>query len=433
MPRRPHCCEPGVGHMVDRVLDTEFLIIGAGPGGSAAAWALARLGHDVLMVDHAQFPRDKTCGDGLTPMALNVLREMRVLEAVEEQCTSRITTVRLMGPFGVRITLPFDTLGQSYDYGLVLPRVALDDTLRRHAQGRGVSFMGAVQVEEITRQGDRVVSVAASENGQLFEIRPRQVIFAVGANMGLLRREGLVPKHVSYVRAARAYYDDVDVPSDTMDFYLDATLMPGYGWVFPVGDGQANVGIGIMPSLWATKRPITSLLEDFERERAREGVMSRARRTGPVKGYPLRVDFPSHRVAGENWAIIGEAAGLVNPVTGEGIDLALESGMMAADLIHDDLRRGARDHISYQRELWERFGPLYSGMRVLRDIIATPFFTDYVFFLMQQHGFLKRITFRLTQGLQPPQDVFHPLFILQFFTALSPLWVVRQLARRRIR
>src|SRR5262249_51872576 len=152
----------------------------------------------------------------------------------------------------------------------------------------------------------------------------------------------------------------------------DQKLVPGYGWVFPLGDGSANVGVGTMPVIWSSKKPTLDLLEQFVRRRAEEGMMRTSRRSGPIKGFPLRVDFPAHRVAGENWVIVGEASGLVNPVTGEGIDLAIESALLAAEMVHNDMGRRRKNHIAYQRELWERYGPLYSGMRVLRDILLTP-------------------------------------------------------------
>lgn len=401
--------------------------MGAGPGGSAAAWALASQGHDVLLIDRSEFPRDKTCGDGLTPMALAHLRNMGVLAEIEAADPARIDTVRLIGPFGQTITLPLSMLETEYPYALVLPRFTLDDILRQHAIGAGAEFLGNTRVEHLIRQRDKIIQIECISDGHAVVLQPRQVILAPGANMGLLAREKLIPSKLPTVRAARAYYESVEIPTNRFDFYLDVRLMPGYGWIFPIGGGAANVGVGTMPSFWASKRPATSLLKEFVARRSEEGIMRHSTLSGAIKGFPLRVDFPAHRIAGENWLIVGEATGLVNPVTGEGIDLALESGLLAGEVMHNMLSNPARTLIAYQREIWERFGPLYDGMRALRDIIVTPFFADYVFWLMSQHDFLSRVTFKITQGLQAPQDVFHPLFILQFFSPLSPRWVAGQI------
>lgn len=415
--------------MPEQHLRPEILVIGAGPGGSSAAWALAQTGHDVLMVDQATFPRDKTCGDGLTPMAVASLTQMGTLDEVQTAAGARVTHVRLIGPVGQTVTLPLGMLGTDADFALILPRLKLDDILRQHALNGGVQFKGETRIEHIERQGDRVTRILGTSPDGPVSIAPRQVVFAPGANMGLMAREGFVQQKKNLVRAARAYYTNVHIPTDRFDFYLDARVMPGYGWVFPIGGGAANVGIGSMPSLWSTKRPMPTLLKEFVEARAKEGIMQGSTLNGPIKGFPLRIDFPAHRIAGENWAMVGEVTGLVNPVTGEGIDLALESALLAAEVIHSDIASGRRDHLPYQRELWERFGPIYSGMRVLRDLIVTPFFADYVFWLMNQHDFLTRVTFKITQGLQAPQDVFHPLFILQFFSPISPRWAVQQLRK----
>jgi geranylgeranyl reductase family protein len=405
-------------------LSPEILVIGAGPGGSAAAWALASQGHDVLLIDQADFPRDKTCGDGLTPMALGNLDSMGVLDAIEAAQPTRVDALRLVGPFGQSITMPVAALETEYPYALIVPRYTLDNILREHAVKAGALFSGKTRVEHIQRDGDQVTAVECRGEDGTVIIKPRRVVFAVGANMGLLAREGFIPPKSTIVRAARGYYSNVHIPVNRFDFYIDLELMPGYGWIFPMGDGDANIGVGTMPGLWASKRPTATLLKEFIGRRAKEGVTRDSELTGSVKGFPLRIDFPAHRVEGKNWLIVGEATGLVNPITGEGIDLALESALLAADIIHSGY-----EPIAYQRELWERFGPLYDGLRALRNIIVTPFFADYAFWLMSQHDFLGRLTLKISQGLQPPQDVFHPLFILQFFSPISPRWAARELGK----
>lgn len=413
----------------DRILRPEILVIGAGPGGSAAAWALAQAGHDVLLVDSAQFPRDKTCGDGLTPMAVKTLGEMGVLPQVEGAGAVRIDRARIRGPLGIEVVMPFADYHPHRPYALVLPRFTLDDILRRHAVDSGAHYLGQLRVERIIREDDCITSVEANGPMGRVEIHARHVVIAVGANMGLLKREGFLTHRPRLIRAARAYYRHAPVEANTYDFYFDAELLPGYGWVFPTSNGTSNIGVGVLPVFWSTRKPATTLLDEFVARRVREGTVCGGERTGPVKGYPLRIDFPAERTAGTNWVIVGEAAGLVNPVTGEGIDLALESGLLAARTLHDDLRRGRRGHIAYQRELWDRFGPLFAGLRILRDIILVPFLSDYALWLMRQHRFLARTVMEMAQGMAPPSTVFHPLFILQFFMPLSPRWLASEVSR----
>ena len=126
------------------------------------------------------------------------------------------------------------------------------------------------------------------------------------------------------------------------------------------------------------------------------------------------------RVAGENWIIIGEATGLVNPITGEGIDLAMESGLLGARIVHDDITSRRWNHATYQRELWQRFAPMFNGLRILRDILIIPILMDYVLWQIRHYRFLARTALSITQGFTYPQMVFHPLFIIQFFMPISP-------------
>lgn len=403
-------------------LRPEVLVIGAGPAGSAVSRLLAQAGREVLLIDAAAFPRDKTCGDGLTPMAVRSLDELGLRETVEAAGARRIDQTRITGPFGVAATMPFADYQPEYPYALVLPRLLLDDVLRRAAVAAGATFRGEVRVEEIAREGDRVTRVSARTPAGPLEIVPQHVVIAVGANMGLLKRTGFLTHRPRFIRAARAYYTGLEIPAgaEAYDFYFDLSLLPGYGWLFPTGDGRVNLGVGVLPVFWSTRRPARGLLDEFLRRRQADGLAGDARRASPIKGFPLRIDFPAQRTAGANWIIVGEAAGLVNPVTGEGIDLALESARIAAAALADDLAAGRGDHRSYARALWDRFGPMFNGLRVLRDILITPFFTDYALWLMRQHKFLTATVMEIAQGIAPPQQVFHPLFILQFFTPISP-------------
>lgn len=408
--------------MAQPPLRPEILVIGAGPAGSTVSRLLAQAGREVLLIDAAAFPRDKTCGDGLTPMAVRSLDKLGVLPEVEAAGARRIDQTRITGPFGVTATMPFSDYQPEYPYALVLPRLVLDDVLRRAALREGVAFRGEVRVEDVEREGDRVTRVTARTPAGPLEIIPQHVVIAVGANMGLLKRAGFLAHRPRFIRAARAYYTGLQIPdgAEAYDFYFDLSLLPGYGWLFPTGDGRINLGVGVLPVFWSSRKPARSLLDDFLKQRQADGLAGDAHRASPIKGYPLRIDFPAQRTAGDNWIIVGEAAGLVNPVTGEGIDLALESAQIAAAALVDDLAAGRRDHQAYAHALWDRFGPMFNGLRVLRDILITPMFTDYALWLMRQHRFLTATVMEIAQGIAPPQRVFHPLFILQFFTPISP-------------
>lgn len=235
------------------------------------------------------------------------------------------------------------------------------------------------------------------------------------------------------IRAARAYYADVHPLEQSYGFYFTARLAPGYGWVFPTGPQSANIGVAVSPVYFPSKRSTAALLDEFVEWLQKREVIARARRDSPVKGYPIRTDFPSHPVAGSNWVIVGEAAGLVNPVTGEGIDLALRSGLLAGETIAQDIRTGRPDHTAYGSALRRQYARRFLGLRLCRDLLMLPVIMDYFVWQMNQHRFIRRTVMLITQGHWQPIRILHPLFVALMLVPLSPRFAVDWLRRRTAR
>jgi geranylgeranyl reductase family protein len=348
----------------------DVAIVGAGPGGSAAGHYLAERGLEVVLLDKSEFPRDKTCGDGLTPCAVSILREMKVLDDIA-QAGTQISGVEIFAPDGYSTGAPLPPRDGFPATMLIVPRMTLDDAIRRRAVLSGARFEGGVLVDDVERPGDAVV-VRGTRAGRPVSIRARAAVVATGASTGLLAKLGLLPKRPQLMLAARAYYEAPAVVTDRIQIRFDGVPLPGYGWVFPLSASSANVGVGYFPSaLKARGRPAHSraALEAFVRGRSMAGLLEGGRRTGPVRGYPLRVDFPEAPTSGDRVLLVGEAAGLVNPLTGEGIDYALESAQIAADHLSLALAGGPSSGIpaEYDRLLRARFGRLFTFCRRLRD------------------------------------------------------------------
>jgi geranylgeranyl reductase family protein len=412
--------------MTPQTLRPEILVVGAGPGGSAAAWALARAGLDVLVVDARAFPRDKTCGDGLTPMAVESLRQMGLLERVLAAGATRVEHLSLTAPLGVRIRVSFEESMGPGHFALVLPRLTLDHLLVEHACAAGARLLEGRVVEMTWREGAiAAVRVETPEGG--LTVEPRHVVVAVGANIGFLRRHGLMGGKTPVMRAARAYFSDVRPLEMSYGFFFTPRLAPGYGWVFPTGSDSANVGVAVSPVYFPSKQSTATLLAGFVDWLKQRGVVESASRDSAIKGYPIRTDFPSHRVAGKNWVIVGEATGLVNPITGEGIDLALRSGLLAAEIIGDDLRSGAESHAAYEAALRKGYAGRFLGLRICRNLFMLPVIMDYFVWQMKQHRFVRRGVVLITQGYQHPRRVLHPLFVLLMLIPLSPRFVATRL------
>ncbi|MCS6774270.1 MAG: geranylgeranyl reductase family protein [Thermoflexales bacterium] len=389
--------------------DAEVLIVGAGPAGSALAAQLAAAGHDTLLIDKADFPRDKTCGDALTPRAVRALEQLGMLETVVAQA-HRVEAAGLIAPSGLTTRVRFDQFLDGWPpYALVVPRAQLDNTLREFAIAKGVRFVGRCKVEGLF-EADGRAGVLARQGDRLMALTARIVALAVGAHTGLLRTAGLLRETPPTIPAARGYWRNVAGDQDTLWFYFDRRLRLGYAWLFPTGDCGANVGLGLYrASTDQTVRSASSLLAEFLgdytplRER-----LSGAQPNGPARGFPIRTDFPPPCLVQNRFVLVGEACGLVNPVTGEGIDLALESGLLAAEAIAQALVRSgdvARGLIRYEQELRRRYAAYFREMRWLRGVVMRPRALDILIRKGAERPELMRAIVHLSLGLASPRLV----------------------------
>lgn len=391
----------------------DVIVVGAGPGGSTVARLLAHRGWRVLLVDRARFPRPKTCGDGLTPRAVRTLRHLGLEEAVARHAY-RVDGARLVAPSGVTFTASFDPhVAPLPSRGYVLPRLHLDHLLLQEALEAGVTFRPGVKVVDVAREGRQVVGVVMREDGQVQTSRARLIILAVGAAIPLLHRLGLVQAPPHEVLAVRGYWRGVSGLSAALEFFFSRQIAPGYAWVFPTGEAEANIGVGIFrPAGTKDGRNAARALREFlTKTPEMASRLCGAEMVGAPQGYPIRTDFPSHPVCGPGWMVVGEAAGLVNPVTGEGIDLALESAVLAAEVASETLRRegtGKRGLWPYAWKLHRRFAHTFRGLRRLRPIVMRPRALEILIRRAERHPGLAARIMGITLGTTSPYSAFLP-------------------------
>ncbi len=313
-------------------LSAEVVVIGAGPAGSAAAAWAARAGHEVLVVDTAEFPRDKACGDGLTPRAVVELERLGLGDWLDGRI--RHHGLRLAG-FGSSVAVRWP--GPSFPpTSSAVPRTELDDRVRKTAEESGASMLlgrKAVDVERDSAGGVRAVLLADGRR-----LSCRWLIVADGARSPLGRVLGRQwHQQTVYGVAARAYLRSprADEPWLSSDLELrsaDGQVLPGYGWIFPLGNGEVNLGVG---ALATAKRPadvaLRPLLARYASLKSQDWGFQGPPRA--VSSALLPMGGAVSGVAGGNWMLIGDAAECVNPLNGEGIDYGLETGRLAAGML----------------------------------------------------------------------------------------------------
>ncbi|MCW2699564.1 MAG: geranylgeranyl reductase [Blastococcus sp.] len=350
---------------------TDVLVVGAGPAGSAAAAWAARAGRDVVLADAAVFPRDKACGDGLTPRAIAELDQLGLGDWVRSRARNR--GLRAAG-FGQELLLPWPG-GSLPDHGSAVPRTELDARTREVALLAGAASMEGARAVDVERDGDRVRAVVFEHaDGSRSTVACNRLVVADGARSPLGRVLGREwHRGTAYGVAARGYIRSGRSDDEWISSHLElrgeqGELLSGYGWVFPLGNGEVNIGVG---TLATARRPAGVQLKSLM------GLYADARRAdwqldGPVRA-PASALLPMggavSGVAGRNWALIGDAAGCVNPLNGEGIDYGLETGRSIAELL------GEQDwSTSWPATLRRHYGEAFSIARRLAGLLTVPRF-----------------------------------------------------------
>lgn len=372
---------PHTGRVTSQIPEsTDVLVVGAGPGGSAAAAHAAAAGHDVVLLDAATFPRDKTCGDGLTPRATAELVALGFADRLA--ASPRIDGLELHG-WGATQRVPWPA-GRFPAYGSAITRMELDDELRALAVARGARMFQGAKAVDVEMSGERISTVTVDDADGPHTIRVREVIVADGVRSTLGKKLGREwHRDTAFGVAARAYVPSTRADDNWMGSHLelrapDGELLPGYGWLFPLGgaagdtdqnstvSGLLNVGVG---ALATSKRPahmaLRPILDHYARMVGDEWQITGkpARLTSAL----LPMGGAVTGVSGPNWMLIGDAAACVNPLNGEGIDYALETGRLAAQ------RLGSPDHTAqWQQTLVEHYGLAFSAARRLAGVLTVP-------------------------------------------------------------
>ena len=389
-------------------VDADVVIVGAGPAGSTAAAYLAHSGLDVALLEKSEFPRDKVCGDGLTPRAVKPLLRLGI-DLSDEKAWPRNKGLRVHGGRVEPFDLDWPQLAGFPQFGLVRRRSEFDKILADHAVARGAAFHpNTLVTAPITNASGRVVGVHTKDGPNY---RAPVVIAADGGSSRLATALGIRPHPRRPLGvAARAYFRSPHSNLEYMESWLElwdgepgaSNLLPGYAWIFGMGDGTCNVGVGMLDSSPAFgKTNYRHLLRTWLATTPPEWGLTPTNQLGEIGSAALPMAFRRQPAYSRGLLLAGDAGGMVSPFNGEGIAYAMESAEMAADAVADARFRGfgtpaaERALAGYPARLKAEWGGYFRLGQAFVALIGHP----QVMHICTKYGLPRPILMRFTMKL----------------------------------
>lgn len=333
---------------------TDIVIIGAGPAGCSTSLFLAKHKIPHTIIDKAIFPRDKVCGDALSGKTVYVLNQLdtSIIPAFDAQKNEFIESwgVKFVAPNGKAIDIPFkaDMSKEQYPPGFISKRVDFDNELFKRLDRNYAHVIEGAEVTEIKRTEDGI-SIHYEHNNSKFEINNSKLIIGAEGDRSIVAKKlaNIQKENNHYCAGIRAYYEGVTGmhKQHFIELHFLPEMLPGYFWIFPLPNGMANVGAGMLSSE-VSKRKVNlkaDMLKAIENNPNIRERFKDAKLTGKIQGWGLPLGSKKRPVSGDGFLLVGDAGSLIDPFTGEGIGNALYSGMMAADMIVDALKQNRFD------------------------------------------------------------------------------------------
>lgn len=373
----------------------DVIIIGAGPAGTSAAYHLAKEGIDVLLIDKASFPREKVCGDGLAPLAMEELEKIGLRQQTEAK-GAILNGGMLFSPNGHSFTV------DNYPAGnCMMKRRDLDELLRQQACAAGAVFLDQRSIIEVEKRKGKM-TVQDQYMDQYF---CKLVIIATGSNSALPINLGLSQLPSASAVACRAYFANLNLAAKHSLFCYAKDVLPGYGWIFPLGEGQYNIGVGVF--LNQGKMPeLKNIWDNFILWLEKQKFMDQnTRRISETKTACLRMGLERNRLYSEGILLAGDAASAINPLNGEGVSYALQTGRLAAMVAKTALQKNdfsGKTFRSYRRILKKQYQARFSQYRLLRRLLESEKLVDKLFAMAGTKPKLAKIFFGTLIGDIPP-------------------------------
>ncbi|MDD5748698.1 MAG: geranylgeranyl reductase family protein [Actinomycetota bacterium] len=355
-------------------MEYDVVVVGAGPAGASTAYHLAKRDVNVLLIDKCNFPREKICGDGIAPRAVRNLYKMGLQERLDGNFL-KFGGFIFGGAGRAVVKREIPPTPRFPDHGYIIRRIDFDKLLLDYSRENGVEVLEGTKVIAPLVEDGKVFGVKALRNGEEIEICAKVVVGADGAHSVLGRKMGLLLNNPQYLGIAiRQYFEGVEEVGRYLEVYPDRVITPASGWVFPLGGSVANVGVGAM--LYQIQKKKIDLHEYFQKFITESAIvfpkLRNAKPISPLRGALLRVGLGGSKVECPGLILVGDAASMTNPVSGEGITYALETGEMAAEHILESRMSGRGIHHdpeedSFREKLLSKYFHYFrTGIRSIR-------------------------------------------------------------------
>lgn len=377
----------------------EVIVVGGGPAGAVAGWALATRGVKVAVLERTEFPREKVCGDFVEPGGLRILDKMGCLSSLETRSPLPITHVAgyVNNEAVYQSEIPYyDERYGLPPYGYIIPRIQFDAELLDCARNAGAKVFEACAVKNISR-GKGLNEVTATRNNKEVKFSAPLVVGADGVESIVARSAGIVRQNPQYISLSqRGYVEGVNLAQGEAMMWFDADIFPGYGWMFPMANGRANIGIGILSEACqrhglSVPRLFNSFVEKLRRyyPACEEIKLERRPNGGIVKAYGA-IDRNSF----DGGLLVGDAGCFADPMTAEGISPGMESSIIATNTLVAALEAGrfdARTLSCYEKDYGDYFDPAMRSLDFYAAVVRNRHFRDY-FLSMTRQGWQEAVS-----------------------------------------
>ena len=406
----------------------DVIVVGAGPGGSSCASFLAKNKAKVLLLDKAVFPRDKTCGDAISGKSLGILRELGWDKEVEKLKHGKVFGVTFSAPNGTLVSIPFPKKAKKGKYktesgkGYAVRREIFDDFVFQKTKKIVSKTIEGFNVTDLIKEDNKIVGVKGTDlKGKEMEFKAKIVVGADGANSVIAKKVGLNKIHFDHhITALRAYYKNISGLNDTIEIHFVNSLLPGYFWIFPLENGMANVGVGMVTKDIRNKKINLqqAMFDVIEKDPVFMKRFSKAKMVSPVKGWTLPLGSKKRKVFGDNFVLVGDAASLIDPFSGEGVGNAMTSGKLSSQVILKALQKNDFSEAflkEYADNLWNELENELKTSYMLQRIGRIKFLLNFVLGKAASKKEIQEVISGMLANEEAKKDFVSPLFYLKLF------------------